>query len=397
MSKVIIRKKANTLYRLFAMCPGGLEEVLKIELKALGMIIRNVYVGGIEFEGDLATAYTACLSLRTASRVLLLLQETKRVSHPDELYQAVSTVEWYKVFEPTSTFAVYLTETHTEERKEILNPQYMALKAKDAIADHFRKRFNERPNVDRKDPDITIRLHLHDQILKIYLDLSGKSLHQRGYRSETLEAPLKENLAAGLLYLAGWHEKIKTKEAFYDPFCGSGTILIEAAMMATRTPPGLFRQGFGFYSWKDHQPNLFEKIHNELRENIITDPDELPMMVGSDIDAAAINVAQQNIENANLSQVIKLKIGAFEKSIPFAPKGLIVTNPPYGVRMGEVEEMMQLYGAIGSTFKHQYKNWNAGVISSEKKFLQAISLKPSKKFSLHNGGLDSLFYVFNLY
>ncbi len=393
----IIRRKAAQIYRLFAICPGGLEPVLRQELNELQVTMKEDYAGGIEFEGDLSVAYTACLSLRTASRVFLLLHETKKIFQPEELYQAIQEVEWHKVFSPNCTFAIYVTETHTKERRDVLNTQFWALKAKDAIVDQFRVRFNERPSVDRKSPDITIKLHLHDHILKIYLDLSGKSLHERGYRAETLEAPLKENLAAGLLLLSGWAEKAKKKIAFYDPFCGSGTLLIEAAMIATQTPPGLTRHHFGFFSWKDHIPSLFEKVQENLKAKIIQDPALLPQIVGSDIDHAAVRIAEQNIKNAGLSEVIKLKVTPFEKTTPFAPQGLIVSNPPYGVRLSEVENLIELYSAMGSTLKHQYKGWDCGVISSEKKLLQAISLKPSKKMSLHNGGLESFFYIFNLY
>ena len=313
------------------------------------------------------------------------------------MYRAIRSVEWSEVFSPNCTFAVYFTETQKKSRRPLNNPQFWALKAKDAIADHFREKFNTRPNVDRKDPDITVRIHLHDQILKIYLDLSGPSLHERGYRNETGEAPLKENLAAGLLLLAGWDACAKSGMTFYDPFCGSGTLLIEAAMIATRTAPGLLRTRFGFFSWKEHQPELFEAVSEKLKALRITDPAELPKILGSDSDPAMTSVAATNITRAGMKNFVALSKTRFEDTTAPAPKGLIVTNPPYGVRLDETEKLVPVYQAMGSTLKHKYKGWTCGVITSEKKLLHAIALKPSKKWLLHNGGLESTFSVIELY
>jgi 23S rRNA (guanine2445-N2)-methyltransferase / 23S rRNA (guanine2069-N7)-methyltransferase len=382
---------------LFAICPGGLDEVLKREIEALGAGVLAEYPGGIEFEGDLDMAYNACLSLRTASRVLLLLKKTNKVFNPDELYQAVQEIDWFEVFQPNCTFAIYFTETKTKERREPMNLQFWALKAKDAIVDQFRVRYQERPSVDRKDPDITIRFHIHDQMLKIYLDLSGVSLHERGYRSETLEAPMKENLAAGLLLLAGWDKAAREKIPFFDPFCGSGTLLIEAAMIATNTAPGLYRHTFGFYSWKKHDSDIFEAVHARLKAKRILDAALLPDFLGSDASSDAIRVAIKNTTQAGFQNLIRLQQASFENTLPFAEKGMIVTNPPYGVRIGETEALLPVYQAIGSTLKHKYKGWTCGFITSDKKLLTQIALKPSKKVALHNGGLESVFSVFELY
>jgi 23S rRNA (guanine2445-N2)-methyltransferase / 23S rRNA (guanine2069-N7)-methyltransferase len=394
---IVLKQKPPAVYRLFAICPGGLDEILKQEIEGLGAKILDVYPGGVEFEGNLEMAYTACLSLRTASRVLLLLKSAKKIFKPEEFYDEVRSIDWTHVFYPTSTFAVYLTETQTKERRIPVNPQFWALKAKDAIVDQFREKKNERPNVDRKEPDITIRFHLHDQMLKTYLDLSGPSLHERGYRSETLEAPMKETLAAGLLFLAGWDKLAREKVTFYDPFCGSGTLLIEAAMMATHTAPGLYRTHFGFYAWKDHQHSVFEAVSERLKEKRILDPEQLPEILGSDADAAALRVALKNCQNAHFDQLIQLRQARFEETEAPRAKGLMVTNPPYGVRIGETEALVSLYQSIGSTLKHRYKGWTCAIITSDKKLMHGISLKPSKKAALYNGGLESTFSVFNLY
>lgn len=394
---VIIRRKSAQIYRLFAICPGGFDEILKQEIESLGVRSTQHYAGGVEFEGNLELSYRACLQLRTVSRVLLLLGENKKVFSEDALYLAIKEIEWARVFAPNCTFAVYLTETQSKSKKPMKNAQYWALKAKDAIADHFNDRFGSRPDVDRKDPDITIRLHLHDSILKIYLDLSGNSLHERGYRSQTGSAPIKENLAAGLLHLANWPELAKSKTALYDPFCGSGTFLIEAAMMATQTPAGSLRTRFGFFAWKDHQPRIFEKVQAELAEKVITDREALPTIYGSDVNPEMVEIARENVERAGMSHLIQLSVAPFEDSTPPEPKGMIITNPPYGVRIGEVQEWIPLYQKIGSTLKHQYSGWKAGVIASEKELFHAISLKPSKKWAINNGGLKSQFAIYDLY
>jgi len=395
--KITLRPKPEPVYRLFAICPGGLDDVLKREIEELGAPILATYPGGVEFEGKLETAYLACLSLRTATRVLLQLKSLKKIFKPEELYRAVQEVRWTDVFTPNCTFAIHFTETSTKPRRIPVNLQFWSLKAKDAIVDQFRERTGERPNVDRKEPDIQIRFHLHDQILKIYLDLSGPSLHERGYRVETLEAPMKENLAAGLLLLAGWDKLAAEKIPFYDPFCGSGTLLVEAALIATHTAPGLYRQRFGFFSWKDHRPELFEAVHQRLKERRLLDPELLPEIRGSDASIEALKVAAKNRDEAGFQNLIQLSQSAFEQTQPFQPRGLIVTNPPYGVRLGELESLVPVYQAMGSTLKHRYSGWTCGVITSDKQLLHAISLKPSKKYALHNGGLESVFCLFELY
>jgi 23S rRNA (guanine2445-N2)-methyltransferase / 23S rRNA (guanine2069-N7)-methyltransferase len=397
MSQVLIRRKAPTVYTYFAICPGGLDEVLKKEIEALPAKITHHYPGGVEFEGPLEMAYLACLELRTASRVLLRLQQTKKIFKDEELYEAVHAIDWTEVFDVDSTFSVYFTETRTKDRRGQTNTQFLALKAKDAIVDRFRKKFDRRPNVSRENPDVTIRLHWHDHILKIYLDLSGRSLHERGYRTETLEAPIKENLAAGLLLLADWPRLAAERVPFLDPFCGSGTLLIEALLIATRTAPGLFRTQFGFYSWKDHQPDLFDSVLERLKSKRVLDPAVLPRFLGSDQSEQAVAITRANLENAGFQSLVTLKATRFEDTAAPTPTGLIVANPPYGVRLNEINLLLETYQKMGSTLKHRYSGWQCGVISSDKKLLAAIGLRPRKKWNLHNGGLESTFSLFDLY
>jgi 23S rRNA G2445 N2-methylase RlmL len=384
-------------FSLFAICPGGLDEALKKEIEKLPAKVTHAWSGGVEFEGDLRTAYLANLKLRTASRVLLLLGKAKKIFKPEELRTAMDSVDWTRVFGPESTFAIYVTTSETRARREPVNNQFWALKAKDAIVDQFRSKGKERPNVSRDEPDITLRLHLHDQILKIYLDLSGPGLHERGYRSQTLEAPMKENLAAGLLLLAGWQYFCNEGFAFLDPFCGSGTLITEAAMIASRTAPGLYRKRFGFFAWLGHDPELFQKVYDEVLAERILDPGKLPLMIASDQNAEAVRITEQNLRNAGLLDGVRLKVEPFEDSSAPGPKGLIVTNPPYGVRLSELESLKPVYRALGSTLKHRYPDWTAGIITSEKLLLDEIALKPAKKWALHNGGLESRFSIFRIH
>jgi 23S rRNA (guanine2445-N2)-methyltransferase / 23S rRNA (guanine2069-N7)-methyltransferase len=384
-------------FTFFAICPGGLDEAMRKEIEKLPAKITAAYPGGVEFEGDLRTAYLANLKLRTASRILLLLARFKKIFKPEELYAALAGIDWSGIFESNSTFAVYLTAGETKERRIPVNPQFWALKAKDAIVDHFRNKGLERPNVSRDEPDITIRLHLHDQILKVYLDLSGPSLHERGYRTSTLEAPIKENLAAGLLLLSGWQYFCNEGFAFHDPFCGSGTILVEAAMIATRTAPGLYRRRFGFFAWLGHQPELFQSIFEEVSAERVLDPGRLPVLSGSDHNPEAVELTRSNLENAGFRGLVQMSVRRFESSNAAQSKGLIVTNPPYGVRLDEIETLIPLYRDIGSTLKHHYKNWTAGIITSEKKLIHSIGLKSEKHFDLRNGGLESRFSIYRLY
>jgi 23S rRNA (guanine2445-N2)-methyltransferase / 23S rRNA (guanine2069-N7)-methyltransferase len=381
----------------FAICPGGLDEALQKEIEKLPAKVTHTFPGGVEFEGDLRTAYLANLKLRTASRVLLLLGKSRNVFQPEELYTAMHSIDWTLVFNPESTFAIYVTTSETRDRRVPVNHQFWALKAKDAVVDQFRAKGKERPNVSRDEPDITLRLHLHDQILKIYLDLSGPALHERGYRSRTLEAPMKENLAAGLLLLAGWQYYCNEGFAFLDPFCGSGTLIAEAALIATRTAPGLYRKRFGFFAWLGHDPELFQKTYEEVGAERILNPEKLPVMIASDQNVEAVRIAEQNLANAGLLDLVRFRVGPFEETSAPSAKGIIVTNPPYGVRLNELESLKPVYRALGSTLKHRYPDWTAGIITSEKVLLDEIGLKPGKKWTLHNGGLESRFSLFRIH
>jgi 23S rRNA (guanine2445-N2)-methyltransferase / 23S rRNA (guanine2069-N7)-methyltransferase len=394
-TKTIIRRKPAENFTLFAVCPGGLEPALKEELENFQLVTTAEFPGGIEFQGNLETAYRTCLSLRTASRLLLRLSEFNSIRSPEDFYQCIRSMDWAKVFIPTSTFAVYFTESNSQNKRPENAPQFMALKAKDAIADSFRESLGQRPDVSRDDPDITIRIHLHHQNVKVYLDFSGPSLHERGYRKRTGEAPLKENLAAGLLHLSGWAKNPVLP--VYDPFCGSGTLLIEAALIASKTAPGLFRTHYGFLAWRGHQRSTYDRVRDQLEEIRIKDFSDLPKIFGSDVDPSVLDIAFENIERAGFSSWIHLESKDFSETKANQPKGLILMNPPYGVRIGSEENLHGLYQMIGSTLKHRFSGWSAGIISSQLSFFHAVSLKPRKKHKIHNGAIETLFYVYVLF
>lgn len=396
MKPTLLRKKSEQLYRLFVTCPNGLEAALKMEILTMGFTILKEFPAGIEIEGPLETAYRATLGLRVASKVLLLISEANGIDNPEQLYDFVRTISWHDVFAHHCTFALHATETTTKFGAKRMPSHLVALKTKDAIVDHFRDRFKERPNVDREDPDIPLMVHLHNRTLKIYLDLAGRGLHERGYRVDAVEAPIRENIAAGLLYLAGWVPG-NTSECFLDPFCGSGTFPIEAAMIATRTAPGLLRSRFGFLSWRQHSSSIFEKVREQMLSERVLDVEKIPPILGHDVDGRSIQIAKSNAEQAGMTQWIQFKQISFEDSVAPFPKGLIVCNPPYGVRLKDEESAILVYQKIGSTLKHKYKGWSAGIIASNAKLFHAISLKPSSKTKLNHGGLDSDFQIFKLF
>lgn len=386
---------SSRIHQLFATCAGGLDSVLKQEIEALPAKITHHYPGGVEFEGNLDCIYRACLRLRSANRVLLKIKQSKKIFNPDELYRAVQEIRWSDFLDSETTFSISFTASQTKERKNIANTQFLTLKAKDAIVDQLRQAWGSRPSVEKDDPDVQIRFHWHDHILKSYLDLSGSSLHARGYRLEAGPAPIQESLAAGLLGLAEWRPEVSS--VFLDPFCGSGTFLIEALLKASNTAPGLYRQKFGFYTWKGHEPEVFDRAIENCKKDQKLDPAELPKFFGSDLSPEAIAITQRNLERTGLQHLAQLQVSDFETLPPPAATGWMFTNPPYGVRLGETSDLVLLYQKIGSRLKHHYAGWKCGVISSEIKLMQAIALRPSKKFRIQNGGLDASFFLFDLY
>ncbi len=362
----------------------GLEDVLFNELKNLGAI--NLIKGNrmVEFVGNQEMLYKANFHLRTALKILKPIFEFK-VKNEDQLYKSIQTIDWSTYFDLEGTFAVdsvvfsnYFTHT-----------KYVALKVKDAIVDQFRDKYGKRPDVDVDDPDLRINIHISNETCTVSLDSSGDSLHKRGYRIKANKAPLNEVLAAGMILLSGWDKK----SLFIDPMCGSGTLVIEAAMMAHNIPPGLYRKKFGFESWKDFNSELLEDIYEEESPENKIDIN----IIGADISEIATRITSENIDNAALKKKIEVITKPINDFIP--PKdecGTIITNPPYGERLKK-DEINSFYKELGDKFKNSFKGYNIWLISSNFGAIKNIGLHPSKKMTLYNGALECKFLNYEIY
>ena len=373
----------------------GLEEVLAQELIALGA--NNVQIGrrAVSFTGDKALLYRANLCLRTALRVLVEISTSRRLDitrsrkPEDALYDAVKSIDWSKYMTPDSTFAIDAT-VYSETFR---NSRFVTYRVKDAVADYWMERTNQRPNVNTENPDIRINVHIANEQLTVSLDSSGESLHKRGYRVATTEAPINEVLAAGMLLMAGW----QGQSDFYDPMCGSGTIPIEAALIARNIAPGIFRNEFGFERWPDFDADLWNDIYNDDSQEREFDH----KIYGSDASFYAIQQAAKNVKSAGVQKDVELRQIRMEEIKPIANSqqltALVMINPPYGERLASNKDMEDLYGKIGTALKHQFTGATAWIISSNDAAMKCIGLKPSKKMRLLNGELDCQFNKYELF
>lgn len=387
-------------YRMIAKTLKGLEEVLAQELTELGADEVQIQRRAVSFRGDKAMLYTANLWLRTALRVLLPVATGKiderrmakgECKPEDQVYEMVKRIEWAKYMTAETRFAIDAT-VHSDTLR---NSRFVTYRVKDAIADYWQEREGHRPSVQVTDPDLRINVHVAQDQVTISLDSSGESLHKRGYRVATTEAPLSEVLAAGMLMMAGW----KGQCDLYDPMCGSGTIPIEAALMAINIPPGVFRKEFGFERWPDFDADLWEEIYNDdTRERAFAHK-----IYGSDASFYAIQQAEKNVKSAGVGKYVTLKqirmeelrrASAGENSMQ---DSLVMINPPYGERLAQQKDMLDLYGKIGTVLKHQFTGATAWIISSNEEAMKQIGLKPSKKLRLLNGELDCRFNKYELF
>jgi putative N6-adenine-specific DNA methylase len=385
----------------------GLEEVLAQELIALGA--NNVQIGrrAVSFTGDKATLYRANLCLRTALRILVEISTFKLSNNvkrhqtsqapEDALYDLVKAIDWSRYMTVDSTFAIDAT-VYSEAFR---NSRFVTYRVKDAIADYWVERAHRRPNVNTDNPDLRINVHIANEQVTVSLDSSGESLHKRGYRVATTEAPINEVLAAGMLLMAGW----QGQSDFYDPMCGSGTIPIEAALIARNIAPGIFRKDFGFEHWPDFDADLWNDIYNDdSAEREFTHK-----IYGSDASFYAIQQATKNVKSAGVQKDIELRqIRLEELSTSNLPTSfnfqlspfnspLVMLNPPYGERLASNKDMEELYGKIGTALKHQFAGATAWIISSNDAAMKCIGLKPSKKIRLLNGELDCQFNRYDLF
>ena len=361
----------------------GLEQVLAQELIELGANNVEISNRAVYFEGDLALLYRANLQLHTAIRILRPLLTFKAKS-ADEIYDNLRHFNFDEVMKVNDTFII----NETVNSETMRNSQFVKYRTKDAIVDFFQEKYNRRPNVSVQNPNIYFDVHVSHDTVTLSLDSSGESLHLRGWRTDQTAAPISEVLAAGMLRMTGW----KGECDLIDPMCGSGTILIEAALIALNMAPCIYRRSFGFMNWADFDKDLFDDIYDD-------DSNEQEFehkIYGYDIDATAVAIAERNVKSAGLSKYIEIKRRPIEEFETPAEPAIIVTNPPYGKRI-VTDDMFDLYRNLGSAFKHHFAGNVAWVISSEKNLLSAIGMKPSEKIDLVNGSLECEFNKYEVF
>ena len=373
-----------TTHTLFATCPRGLETILAQELQQQGCTAVTPTDGGVSCQGTMVHVYSANLHSRTASRFLLQLARTAYRSEHD-IYQAVKNIAWHKWFDVAQTFKVKVEG----KRANVKSLDFTALKIKDGVCDRFREHGGERPSIDKSRPDIRIHAFLDERNVSIFIDTSGEALFKRGYRQDTGEAPLRENLAAGLLLLAGYDGT----QPFQDPFCGSGTIAIEAAWIALGRAPGLNRR-FGFEQLAQFDRALWVKLKAEARHAIKNRP--YANIAASDNDRAMTRMTQANAAAAEVDGFIDINTLDAQDTRPNGEGGIIVSNPPYGVRLAEIQALHALYPQLGSWLKQHYAGWTAGLFSGDMDMPKLMRLKPKRKIPLFNGNLDCRLFLLDM-
>jgi len=371
--------------QFFATCPKGLEYLLRDELAALGADAREA-LAGVRFEGDMACAYGACLESRLASRILMPLAEFA-ADDAEALYVGVRGVDWSQHMTPDASLAIDATGSSGA----ITHSGFAAQKTKDAIADQFRERYEIRPTVQPERPDVRLNLRLHKGRATLSLDLSGEPLHRRGWRREQGEAPLKENLACAMLLRARWPDIYARGGALVDPMCGSGTLLIEAAWMAAQVAPALQRDYFGFLGWRGHDAGLWQHLHEAAQARAQEGLRDLrSCFFGSDSDGRMIAVATHNLQSAGVAGFVMLEKRAVEYLEPPAgvASGLVITNPPYGERMGDLATLPVMYRAFGERLRAGFAGWQVAVLTSEPELERALGLRADKHYALFNGAIE---------
>lgn len=368
-------------YDMVATTLFGLEPVLKKELVKLNA--KEIKVGNrcVHFIGDKKLMYKANVELRTALKILKHLK-TFKAKTEKEFYNNISRIKWHQIFDISKTFSV----SSTINSQYFTHSNYVSLITKDAIVDQFRKKYNTRPSINLKNPDLNIHIHISDKKCNVSLNSSGSSLHKRGYRSKVFTAPMNEVLAAGIVLLSNWN----VNQKFINPMCGSGTILIEAGLIAINRAPNIYRKSFNFQNWKDYDEKLFQElksqiIKNEIHFNGVID--------GFDISASAIAIARNHVLNMKLSHIIKIQGLDFFKSTGHE-NSIVIINPPYGKRITLKKDY---YKQIGDTLKQNYTNTHTWIISSELEEVKKIGLRPSKKTKLFNGPLECKLLKYELY
>ena len=377
----------NNEFQMLAKTFKGLEQVLAKELIELGANNVQIERRAVSFTGDKRMLYMANFCLRTASRILVPIV-TFKAKNADDIYEQVKQLEWTQYMTAKTTFLIDATVYSDIFR----HSQFVTYRVKDAIVDWWMEHGGVRPSVQLTNPDIYLNVHIAGDIVTLSLDSSGESLHKRGYRVANTQAPINEALAAGMLLLAGW----KGQGDFYDPMCGSGTLLIEAALIARNIAPGIYRKGFAFEKWANFDADLFEDIYSDdSRER-----DFNHKIYGSDAGFYAVQAAMKNVQSANLQRDIEVKQIRVQE-LKLADKdtdgALVMMNPPYGERLSQDKDVLRLYQDMGTTLKHQFSGATAWIISSNEDALKCVGLRPAKRVRLVNGDLDCLFNQYVLF
>jgi 23S rRNA (guanine2445-N2)-methyltransferase / 23S rRNA (guanine2069-N7)-methyltransferase len=383
----------TTQHRFFATAPKAMEGLLVAELKSLGAANVQETRAGASFQGDIGTAYRICLWSRIANRVLLPVAEFA-APDPEALYHGVMEVDWSAHLDTNGTLAVDFSTV----RSQINHSQFGAQKVKDAIVDQLRRETGERPSVDRERPSLRINVYLHRDQATVNIDLSGDSLHRRGYREQGVEASLKENLAAAILARAGWPEIARQGGSLVDPMCGSGTLPIEAAMMAADIAPGLERSYWGFIGWRQHDAAQWAALMADARRRREKGLLTMPSIRGYDYNRRAVAIARENAERAGLADYLKFELEAVERCPAPSPgsTGLVVVNPPYGERMSEHEALRPVYRALGDCLKNHYEGWRAAVITNDAELGKCIGIRARRIHTLFNGALECMLLQFEV-
>ena len=370
----------------FATVARGLEDIAAAEIKDLGAKEVTTSFTGVSFQGDKELLYKVNLWSRIIFRVLVPIAKVKSFN-AEQLYRSVQQIDWSEYLTPEMTLAVNCTG----KNKQLNHSHFTALQIKKAIVDRQQKDNGKRSDIDSKTPDLLVNAHIDNNRCTISLDSSGSSLHRRGYRPAVGLAPLKETLAAALINLTQWTPEI----AFYDPLCGSGTLPIEATLKALNIAPGLYRERFGFQSWLDYDETLWDKIVTEANNQQQFDLN-IPV-VGSDRNLEILNQARENAYNCNVTDYIEFLHQDLSQIIAPADKGIIICNPPYGERLGNVTELEDLYKTLGDIFKQRFTGWTAYILTGSKHLSKKVGLRTAKRIPVYNGSLPCTLLKYELY
>lgn len=371
-------------HTLFATCPRGLETILSKELTEQGCTNIHPTDGGVSAQGGLEQIYRANLHSRTAGRILMQIGYG-RCRNEADLYRLAYQTSWEKYFDTNATFRVKTNG----KRASLKSLEFASLKIKDAICDRFREYSGKRPSIDKHHPDVRIHAFINEDNATLFVDTSGEALFKRGYRQDTGEAPLRENLAAGMLMLAGYNGT----QPFQDPFCGSGTIAIEAAWIALKRAPGLMRH-FAFERLDGFDAVLWQRLRHEALSQILKSP--IASIAASDNKATLIHIARTNAHAAGVDELINWQTLDIQDTRPQGEHGILISNPPYGIRLDEIQTLHALYPQLGSWLKQHYAGWTAGMLSADREMPKIMRLSPKRKIPLYNGNLECRLFLFDM-